>query len=124
MKTHKELSVFKDSMELATAIYQLTNQFPKSEIYGLTSQMRRSAFSIPLNIAEGSGRIYTKETIHFLNFALGSATELDTQLDLSFKLNFIRNDQHEHYICELTKVTKMLQGYLKYHKGKLHDRTI
>ena len=89
MKTHKDLNVWKNSMALAEKIYLITNDFPKEELYGLTSQIRRSAVSIPSNIAEGFARNSTKELIQFLYIASGSISELETQLLLSKNLGFL-----------------------------------
>lgn len=83
MKTHKDLDVWKKSVDFVTIIYKETQSFPKEELYGLTSQMRRAAVSIPSNIAEGSARQGNKELVQFLYIALGSVVELDTQLIMS-----------------------------------------
>ncbi len=80
LKSHKELIVWQKSILLVKEIYRLTSQFPKDEIYGLSSQMRRSAVSIPSNIAEGYSRKSTKDYAHFLRIAYGSSTELETQI--------------------------------------------
>jgi len=80
VKTHRDLDVWKNRIELVKKIYILTKDFPKEEIYTLTSQIRRSAISIPSNIAEGAARNSKKEFIQFLYIALGSAAELETQL--------------------------------------------
>ncbi len=85
MKSHKELNVWKDAMQLASNIYQLTSNYPKDEIFGINSQMRRAAVSIPSNIAEGSARGSRKEYIRFLYIAAGSVSELETQLELSIR---------------------------------------
>jgi four helix bundle protein len=89
MKTHKDLNVWKKGIELVKVIYSLTAQFPQSEQFGLVSQMRRCAVSIPSNIAEGCGRFSDKELIHFLYIVLGSASELETQVIISVELGFI-----------------------------------
>ena len=89
MKTHKDLEVWKRAVELVTQVYQLTQAFPKDEVYGLTSQLRRSAVSIPSNIAEGAARQFNKEYIQFLYVALGSLMELETQMIIAKNLNFI-----------------------------------
>lgn len=81
MKTHRDLDVWKKSVSLVTSIYEITKSFPKEEIYGLTNQIRRAAVSVPSNIAEGSARQGNKEFIQFLYIALGSLTELETQLN-------------------------------------------
>jgi four helix bundle protein len=92
MTTHKDLNVWKKSMNLVILIYRLTGQFPKEELFGLSSQMRRAAVSIPSNIAEGHGRNSEKELIRFLFISLGSASELETQILLSNKLDFLNED--------------------------------
>ena len=80
LKTHKDLDVYQNSMELVTDIYHMTKFFPREEQYGLTSQIRRSAVSVPSNIAEGAARKSKPEFIQFLYIALGSLSELETQL--------------------------------------------
>lgn len=85
MKSHKNLVVWQKSMKLVTRLYEVTRTFPKEELFGITSQMRRAAVSIPSNIAEGYGRVYGKETLRFLSNALGSASELETQLEICFR---------------------------------------
>ncbi|WP_291088949.1 four helix bundle protein [Empedobacter sp. UBA7494] len=91
MASHKELKVWQESMNLVVEIYKITNHFPKEELYALTSQMKRSAVSIPSNIAEGAGRQSQAEFIRFLYIALGSVSELETQLEIAFRLGFIGN---------------------------------
>ena len=88
---HKELDVWKNSMDLVVDIYQLMNQLPKSEQYGLISQIQRSAISIPSNIAEGCGRKSEKETYRFLSIALGSLAELETQLIIAERVGYLDN---------------------------------
>ena len=89
MKSHKDLIVWQKSMDHVAAIYVATKAFPNEELFGIVSQMRRAAVSIPSNIAEGYGRLYDKETVKFLSNALGSASELETQLIISKDLGFI-----------------------------------
>src|SRR5512139_433540 len=90
-KTHKDLIVWQKAMDLIESLYHLTETMPKSEIYGLTSQIRRAAVSVPSNIAEGAAPNSAKEFMQFLYVALGSAAELDTQLLLAERLGFVRN---------------------------------
>ncbi len=111
--THKDLDVWKKSIEFVTIIYKKTSSFPKEEIYGLTSQIRRAAVSIPSNIAEGAARRNKTEFRQFLYIALGSAAELDTQLILSDNLNFISNETQLELTEELTIISKMIQGLIK-----------
>ena len=109
---YKDMEVWKESMELTVAIYRLTEVFPKSEVYGLASQMRRSAVSIPSNIAEGSVRTSGKETFHFIDIALGSVAELETQVILSVELGYV--DEVQFVSGKIKKVNALLQGLKKY----------
>jgi len=110
--SHKELIAYQKAYRLVLAIYQVTKSFPAEELYGLTSQMRRSAVSIPSNIAEGYMR-GTKEYAQFLRVAVGSAAELDTQLSLGKDLGYIGNEVFEQLRSELEEVIKLLRSYLK-----------
>lgn len=86
LKSYKELIVWQKSIKLVKEIYKITNEFPKNEIYGLSSQMQRAAISIPSNIAEGYSRKNLKEYIQFLHIAYGSSAELETQLTIAKEL--------------------------------------
>ena len=98
------------SMELAKDVYTLTQQFPKSELYVLTSQMRRAAVSIPANIAEGYRRGTRKEYRLFLSYSFGSGAELETYLDLSRDLRFIAQAVHDVAVRKLDQIMKMLNS--------------
>jgi four helix bundle protein len=87
-QSFRELVVWQKAMQLTVDVYELTRSFPREEMYGLTSQMRRAAVSLPSNIAEGHGRLNTREFRHFLGIARASNFELQTQLELSRRLNF------------------------------------
>lgn len=113
MKIHKDLDVYKLSIELVTSIYDTTKNFPKEELFGITSQIRRSAVSIPSNIAEGSARHHSKEFKQFLYISLGSASELDTLLLISHKLKLINTINYDELISKLTIISKMIQGLIK-----------
>lgn len=89
MNNHKDLLVYQKSLDLVEMIYRETQSFPTEEKFGLISQLRRCAVSLPSNIAEGAGRKGTKEFIHFLYMALGSLNEMETQMELSRRLEFI-----------------------------------
>ena len=89
--SYRDLIVWQKSLQLCKDVYLVTKNFPKEEIYGLTSQIRRCAVSIPSNIAEGKGRNSDKDFIRFLQIALGSIYELQTQLELAFELSYIDN---------------------------------
>tara|TARA_R110002012_G_scaffold319389_2_gene539622 strand:+ start:6414 stop:6767 length:354 start_codon:yes stop_codon:yes gene_type:complete len=114
---HKDLDVWKKSMTLTGVVYQLTNELPKSERFGLISQMRRAAVSIPSNIAEGSARKSDKELIQFLMIALGSLSELETQYLLCVQLKFIKHD--DEVMDSMTDVKKLLLGFRNYLKNKI-----
>lgn len=112
MKSYKELIVWQKSIELAREIYLLTGKFPKAELYGLTSQMRRATISIPSNIAEGYCRGSRKEFSQFTNIAFASGAELETQILLAKSLNFIENKKFEKSEFLLEEVMKMLNSLL------------
>ena len=107
MRSYKELIVWQKSVNLCTKIYQITNNFPKTEIYGLTSQIRRSAISIPSNIAEGHCR-GRKEYIQFLKIAFGSGGELETQLMISLNIKYLTQKEYDSLNFLLEEVMKML----------------
>lgn len=109
---YKELEVWKEARRLVKEIYKLTSEFPKSELFGLTSQINRSVISIPSNIAEGCVRYSDKDTNKFIDIALGSAAELDTQLIIAQDLGFAVYDKN--LISLVNKVTALLQGLKKY----------
>jgi four helix bundle protein len=115
MAGHKDLEVWKESMILAKSTYNATNNFPKSEMFGLTSQIRRSAVSIPSNIAEGAARNSDKEFIQFLYISLGSLAELETQLLLSEDIGYLNNFEYKK---QLESTRKRILGLIKYLKSK------
>ncbi len=89
---HKDLDAWKEAMELAESVYQLTRHFPKEEIYGLTSQVRRAVVSVPSNLSEGAARPSRKEFVMFLGYSLGSLAEMETQLLLAQRLSYFNDD--------------------------------
>ena len=116
MKDHKDLDVWIQSMLLVEDNYKLTNNFPSDEKYGLSSQIKRAVVSIPSNIAEGAGRKGDKEFIQFLYIAMGSLSELETQLILSNRLRFVSSI--DLYLNQLEKIKKMLFGLIRYVNNK------
>ena len=116
LRAHRKLDVWKESISLVVSVYELTKNFPKDEQYSLTQQIRRSAVSIPSNVAEGAARTSKKEFLHSLNIAAGSISELETQLIIAERLNYAGDTtivfQH------LDKVSRLLNGLIKYLKGK------
>ncbi len=113
MHNYRELIVWKKSRVLAKSVYTLTEHFPKSELFGLTSQMRRSAVSIPSNIAEGAGRGTESEFCRFLDIANGSVCELETQLYLAFDFGFIKDDILQKILFLIEETQKMLHSLKK-----------
>jgi four helix bundle protein len=112
MESYKELIAYQKGYKLALEIYTATQKYPKEEIYGLTSQMRRSAVSIPCNIAEGYRRGHRKEYIQFLHMAHGSCGELETLLSLSHDLAFIEGVVFEDLYRLQEEVSKLLKGLI------------
>lgn len=113
---HEELDVWKKSIDLVTEIYSITCKFPQTETYGLVSQMRRSAISIPSNIAEGCSRFSDKETLKFISIAMGSLSELQTQIIISNNLGYINTCDIIMENC--AEIKKMLIGLTKYLNNK------
>jgi len=113
MKDFRQLKVWEKSHQLALAIYKATKEFPKEELYGLTSQIRRSSMSIPTNIAEGCGRNTDKEFARFLQIAMGSASETEYQLILARDLEFLATDSYEKLHNDVEEVKRMLASLLK-----------
>ena len=113
MKTHKDLAVWSYAIDFVTVLYQITAKFPKEETYGLSSQMRRAAVSIPSNIAEGAARNHKTEFRQFLYISLSSAAELETQLIISERLSYIEKNQNGNLIEKLNTISRMLQGLIK-----------
>ena len=118
MKTHKDLDVWKRSVEFVTEIYRTTENFPKDELYGLTNQIRRAAVSVPSNIAEGAARKNAKEFIQFLYIALGSLAELETQILISKNLKFINDSSAERFQKEITEIRQMISGLIRFLSNK------
>ncbi|HEY3370555.1 MAG TPA: four helix bundle protein [Prolixibacteraceae bacterium] len=112
MKTYTELFVWQKSMELVTNIYKDTKSFPKEEIYGLTSQIRRCSVSIPSNIAEGFGRKSEPEFIRFLKISMGSLFELQTQLRISKNIEYLNESRFNVLYEETREVERMLSSFI------------
>ncbi len=108
MHRYKELKVWQKAIDLAVEVYKITAELPKDEKFGLTSQMNRSAVSIPSNIAEGAGRNSGKDFNNFLGIALGSSFELDTQVVISYQLEYISKESFQHIENEIKHLQNML----------------
>ena len=113
LKSYRDLDVWKASMALVKSVYLLTTDFPKSEIYGLTSQIRRAAVSIPSNIAEGYGRVHRGDYVHHLSIAQASLCELETQLILGVDLGFSRRELAQKVWKDSQEVGKMLSKLIR-----------
>jgi four helix bundle protein len=116
MTNYKNLDVWKQSMLLVKEVYLLTKIFPKEELYGLTSQTKRAAASLPANIAEGSGRNYKKDTIQFLHIARGSLYELETLLNIAIMVEIIAEDQFRQIEPLIEKCLQLLNGLIRYYE--------
>lgn len=112
MRNYKNFLVWQKSHQLTLDIYKTTVSFPKDEIFGLISQMKRSSSSIPTNIAEGCGRNSDKDFCRFLYIAFGSANELEYQILLSIDLSFINNENGQKLLYQIEEVKKMLNGLI------------
>ena len=113
MKDFRELKVWEKGHHLALEIYKATARFPKDEMYGLTSQIRRACVSIPANIAEGCGRNGDAELARFLQIAMGSASELEYHLPLSRDLGLVDTANYNHLALETTEVKRMLTSFIQ-----------
>lgn len=113
MKDFRQLKMWQAAHQLVLAVYQTSDLLPKQELFGLTSQIRRSALSIPSNIAEGCGRDGDGELFHFIRIAIGSANELDYQLQLAHDLGYISPDNYQILSTKVVEVRKMMFGFLK-----------
>jgi four helix bundle protein len=108
MRDYRQIQVWQRSHQMTLSLYRATKAFPAEELYGLTSQVRRAGYSIPMNIAEGCGRSTDADFARFLDVAGGSASELDYQLLLSRDLGFLNDDVYTSLASELTEIRRML----------------
>ena len=116
VKTHKNLEIWQRGIGFVEQIYKATAKFPREELYGLTSQIRRSAVSFPSNIAEGAARSSKKDFVKFVYISLGSLSEVETQLIIAGKLNYINADG---FLEEIKALRKMTLSFVKYLKSKI-----
>src|SRR3989344_5824058 len=112
IRSYKDLIVWQKAFKLALNVYEVTKKFPKEEVYGLTSQMRRCAISIPSNIAEGYARHRRLEYIQFLQIAFASGAELETQLLIAKEIGFIKENDSKSLSTQLDEVMKMLNSLI------------
>ena len=114
MRPHQKLEAWAKGIELVIAIYKNSEHFPKEERYGLTSQIRRAAVSIPANIAEGAGRHSRKEFAHFLSNSQGSASELETELIIANRLGYLDEASFTLLIRELDRIGRLITGLVRH----------
>src|SRR5690349_13279580 len=118
MRPHEKLEVWNRAVEFVVTVYKATTEFPKDERFGLTSQIRRAAVSIPANIAEGAARQSSKEFAHFLSIAQGSASELETELLIAERLSFLESDIYKQIYNELNTIARMIVGLSQHLKRR------
>ena len=116
---YTKLEVWIESRKLANLIYDVSKQFPKEELFALTNQLRRSAISVPSNIAEGIGRQTTKDTINFLHISRGSLYELETQCYIAIDQKYMKEDNFEMILNQIQTCKKLLNGFINYYKKSL-----
>ena len=113
IKTFRDLFVWQKAMNLVTEVYAITKKFPQEELYGLTAQVRKSAVSIPSNIAEGHGRKSTKDYVRFLYIAIGSLFELQTQLEIGSNLKYVTRDKFDLTYESSREIERMLSSLIR-----------
>jgi len=118
MRPHEKLEVWGKAIDFVVNIYKVTDSFPKEEKFGITSQIRRAAVSIPANIAEGAARQSPKEFAHFLSIAQGSASELETELLIAQRLNYLQEEVYLEMRTSLDSIGRMVVGLSQYLKRK------
>ncbi len=109
VKQYTDLIAWQKAMDLVEQVYKVTKEFPKDEMYGLVSQMRRAAVSVPSNIAEGQCRS-SKEFVHFLTIAHGSLSEMETQMTIASRLGYVQREQSDHFHQNASEVGRLIHG--------------
>jgi len=118
VRPHENLEVWQKAVEFVVLIYMRTKEFPSEEKFGLTSQVRRAAVSIPANIAEGAARQSDKEFLQFISIAQGSCSEVETELLIGYKLGFLKQTDYIELKASADSIGRMLIGLSKHLKGK------
>lgn len=113
IKTFRDLDIWKKGIELVKEVYEMAEKFPDSELYGLISQVKRSAVSIPSNVAEGFRRRHPKEFKRFLNIALGSLAELETQIVIAGELNYLEQEKENRMLELIDHISRMIANLIK-----------
>jgi four helix bundle protein len=118
VRSYRDLMVWRKGIELAKDIYTVTKNFPPTEVYGLTNQLRRAAVSVPSNIAEGQSRQSSKEFSHFLHISLGSLSEVDTQMVIAQELDYLSTTQADLLFSAIFELRKMIYGLIHQLPGR------
>lgn len=124
MKTHKDLDVWKLSMEMITEIYEKTSGFPKHEVYGLTSQIRRASISVAANISEGAGRRSSRELRQFLYISMASLSELETLMIVSSRIGYLNSADSVYFHEKIKLITAQLGGFIKSIERKISNQKV
>ena len=124
MRPHEKLDVWKLSIEMVVNIYEITKMFPSDERFGLTSQIRRAAVSVPANISEGAARQHDREFLQFLSIAQGSASELETELLIAYRLHYIEGTDFERVHNEINTIARMIVGLSNHVRTRLNQREV
>jgi len=123
IQSHRDLNVWQLGMEITERVYQLTRDFPDDERFGLISQLRRAAMSVPANIAEGNARSSTKEYLHHLSIAVGSLAEVETFLDLALRLRYGQSKAIDRLTETMDEERRMLRGLQRSLRARLQDNS-
>lgn len=118
MFTYESLEIWKLAVEYARTIYKVTDKFPKSEIYGLTNQLRRAAVSISANIAEGSGASSINDKIHYLDISVKSALETTSEIQIALELNYLNKTARNQFYEEAEKIIRKIRSYKRFLRNK------
>lgn len=121
MRPHEKLDVWTKAVEMVIVVYSITRSFPADERYGLTSQIRRAAVSIPANIAEGAARQSDKEFYQFLSIAQGSSSELETELRIAKNLGYLSLEDYERMYSEINTIARMIVGLSKSVRNRIRS---
>ena len=121
MKTFRDLLVWQKSMNFVTVVYQISKTFPNEELFGLTSKIRRCSISIPSNISEGFGRDSVKDYLRFLNIAISSLFELQTQLEIAFNLQYILKEKFDELYELSREIERMLSSFIRSIKSNTNN---
>ena|SRR5216110_1086115 len=122
VRGYRDLIVWQDSMDLVVSIYRITATFPKEERYSLVSQLQRAAVSVPSNIAEGHGRSRTGDYLRHLSVAVGSLSEVETQIQIARRLEYIAEDDQSRLLDSCNAIAKMLGGLIRSLRRRLESR--